>query len=127
MTLKIFTATIRSGKKEGAYFTKLPWVQKQIKEKLGFTPYPGTLNLKLPKNIKREDLLPSTKTIEIKPEEGFMLGKCFKAVIMGRIEGAIILPEVSNYPSDLIEFIAPINLRKALKLRDNDCVEIMIL
>ncbi|PIU59668.1 riboflavin kinase, partial [Candidatus Bathyarchaeota archaeon CG07_land_8_20_14_0_80_47_9] len=38
---------ISTGKGEGAQFVKLPWVRKQIIQKLGFTPFPGTLNIRL--------------------------------------------------------------------------------
>lgn len=126
MSIKIFTAKVTTGKKEATFFTKLPWVEKQIKEKLGFTPYPGTLNLQLPKNTQMKDVLPLEKAIEIKPKKGFMPGKCFKAIVMGKVEGAIIIPDVPNYSANLLEFIAPVNLRKELNLKDNDTVVIMI-
>ena len=38
---------IFSGGGNGKKFLELPWVKQQIREKLGFTPYPGTLNVKL--------------------------------------------------------------------------------
>jgi len=117
-----------SGGGEGARFTELPWVKKQMAEKLGFIPYPGTLNIKLTEdkvNIKK--LLKKAKAIEISPAPGFCRGKCFQAYLMGNLKCAIIIPEVENYPEDVIEVIAPVNLREKFQLRDGDVIEVKIL
>src|ERR671928_100116 len=42
-----FKGTIVSGMGEGAYYMSLDGYKKQFKEKLGYEPFPGTLNLKL--------------------------------------------------------------------------------
>ena len=36
---------IVGGAKQGVFFTQLEWVREQCLKKLGFTPWPGTLNL----------------------------------------------------------------------------------
>jgi riboflavin kinase len=115
-----------SGKSEAARFTELPWVKRQITEKLGFTPYPGTLNVKLTKDcVKLRSLLRKSKVVEIMPATGFCRGRCFKAYLMD-VECTVIIPEVANYPSDVIEVIAPMNLREKLQLEDGDTIEIKI-
>ncbi|MCK4439565.1 CTP-dependent riboflavin kinase [Candidatus Bathyarchaeota archaeon] len=120
--------SVSSGKGEGAKFIQLSWVKERITEKLGFTPYPGTLNLKLAKEeIRRRGLLENTKAIEISPAEGFSRGKCFKAKLTDDLDCAVIIPEVPNYPEDVIEIMAPTNLRDKLNLRNGDSVEIKIL
>lgn len=117
-----------SGKGEGAKFIELPWVKKQIVEKLGFSPYRGTLNIELTKEeIKKRVLLEKAQAIEISPVKGFSRGRCFKANLIDKLECAIVIPEVPNYPENVIEVIAPTNLRKKLQLRDGDSVEIKIL
>jgi len=117
-----------SGKGEGAKFIKLSWVRKQIKEKLGFTPYSGTLNIKLAEDgIKHKKLLKKAKSIEISPVMGFCRGRCFKAYLMDNLECAIVVPEVENYPEDILEIVASINLRKKLQLRDGNIIEVKIL
>jgi riboflavin kinase len=116
-----------SGTGEGAKFASLSWVKKQIKEKLGFTPYPGTLNLRLNSDfVGVKGLLENAKAIEILPEPGYCSGKCFKAHIMQRLKCAVILPCVKNYPKDVLEIVASSNLREKLKLRDGDEVEVKI-
>lgn len=117
-----------SGRGEGAEFIKLPWVRKQIKEKLGFIPHPGTLNIKLAEDsIRRKKSLKEAESIEISPVMGFCRGRFCKAYLVDNLECAIVVPEVKNYPEDIIELIASINLRKKLQLEDGNIVEVKIL
>ncbi|MEM2393609.1 MAG: DUF120 domain-containing protein [Candidatus Bathyarchaeia archaeon] len=118
---------IFSGAGEGARFTTLPWVRQQIEEKLGFIPYPGTLNVRLSgHNVVFRKLVEKLKTIDILPVEGYCRGKCIKARLMKTVECAIVLPEVEGYPEDVIEIIAPINLREKLNLKDGEIVEVEV-
>jgi riboflavin kinase len=117
---------IFSGSGEGAKFTEIPWVRKQIAEKLGFIPYPGTLNIKLTEGIVKFKLLKRAKAIEILPAEGFCRGRCFNAYFMDTLKCAIVIPEIDNYPEDILEVIAPINLREKFKLKDGDMVNVQI-
>jgi len=110
--------TVFSGGGEGKKFIELPWVKRQITEKLGFTPYPGTLNVKLTeKSAKQRKLIEKTPSTKIIPAEGYCNGLLFKALI-DIVECAMVLPEVTGYPKDLLEVIAFVNLRKALQLED---------
>ncbi|MDI6690461.1 MAG: CTP-dependent riboflavin kinase [Candidatus Bathyarchaeota archaeon] len=120
---------IFSGSGEAAEFIKLPWVKAQIIEKLGFTPYNGTLNIRLNKKglaLKRR-FLNKAKPIRIVPAKSFCRGTCFRAVFMYKLECAIVIPEVDGYPEDIIEIIAPINLRENFQLKDGDVAKVKIL
>lgn len=126
-TLRI-KGKVFSGKGEGAEFIKLPWVRKQITEKLGFMPYSGTLNIKLTADsVRLKKSLKKAESIEISPATGFYRGRCFKAYLMDNLECAIVVPEVENYPEDIMEIIASISLREKLQLEDGDVVEVKIL
>jgi riboflavin kinase len=116
-----------SGSGEGAKFVEIPWVRRQITEKLGFIPYLGTLNIKLTEGNADFKLLKETKAIEILPTEGFCRGKCFNACFMNVVKCAIVIPEVENYPEDILEVIAPINLRGKFRLKDGDMVDVEIM
>lgn len=122
---------IISGLGEGRYYMQIEGYRVQFKEKLGFDPYPGTLNVKLygEEDIKTRHFLEKFEGIEI---EGFVhekrtFGKvrCFKAEING-IKGAVIFPERSHHSLDVIEFIAPVNVKKEKNLKDGDEVKIRI-
>ncbi|HVP27136.1 MAG TPA: DUF120 domain-containing protein [Candidatus Bathyarchaeia archaeon] len=127
MNTLLIKGKVFSGKSEGAKFIKLPWVKEQIEQKLGFTPFIGTLNLRLNENsVKLKEQLKRKDSIEILPAEGFRRGKCFKACLMNSLECAIVFPGVADYPEDVIEIVAPVNLRKKLRLKDGDVVEVKI-
>ncbi len=122
----MFKGTVLSGRGEGRKFIDLSWVKAQIKEKLGFTPYSGTLNIRLTKEtVGNKKLLKNTTHLEICPENGYCTGELFQALI-GSFECAIIIPQMPSYPHDVLEVISPFCLRERLKLVDGDEVTIVV-
>lgn len=122
----IVRGTVFSGAGEGRKFIDLPWVKRQIEEKLGFTPYSGTLNIHLSKeNAKRKKLFENAKRLEIFPQKGYCTGLLIKACI-DSVECAIIIPQISNYPSDVLEIIAPWYLRERLKIVNGSEVTVIV-
>ncbi|MFP3985122.1 MAG: DUF120 domain-containing protein [Candidatus Bathyarchaeia archaeon] len=117
-----------SGEGMGQRFVRISWAKKQIQEKLCFEPYPGTLNVCISEMAakKLRKILKRSKSIEIIPAKGFLSARCFKALIKNKIEGAIIVPMKSNYPSSVLEILAPVHLRTTLSLKDGDNVEVAI-
>ena len=119
---------IFSGASKGAEFVRLPWVGKQIEEKLGFKPYPGTLNIRLNRDsTKLRKTLETTEGIKVCPPEGFHAGKCFKAYMTNMPECAVVIPQVPRYPKSVVEIIAPVNLREEYSLKDGSTIEIEIM
>ena len=119
--------TILRGLGEGAYFMSMQHYQEEIKDKLGFKAYPGTLNLKVSR--KQADSLKNIAPIKI---NGFKSGNktfggasCYKAKIKN-IGGSIIIPDLTKH-KDIMEFIAPIHLKSELKLKDGDKVKVELL
>jgi riboflavin kinase len=53
--------------------------------------------------------------------------KCYPAILENSIKGAIISAVRSHYDVSVIEIIAPINLRKHLKLKDGHKVKVEVL
>jgi riboflavin kinase len=128
-TKVFFKGLVSSGMGEGKYYTEQSGYADQFKEKLSFTPYPGTLNVEI-KPIERNKLrlLKNYGGILI---DGFetknrTFGRvlCFNANING-IKGAIVMPMRSHY-SRILEVISPQFLRKKLNLKDGDEVEIIV-
>ena len=115
-----------SGGGTGSFFVNLPWAKKQFREKLGFSPYPGTLNLQLSPGTDVRELRNSTKGIKIESPEGFHEGRCFKALIMEKLWGAVVVPDVPGYPHNLLEILAPVNLRETLGLKDGVEIEVTV-
>ena len=122
----VITGKIISGAGEGAYFTQIAWVQQQCEAKLGFKPYPGTLNLEISaENLSIVESLDQKKTgIElISPDPNFCNARVF-AVSLGEISGAIILPEekVRVHSKNIIEIIAPLSIKASLNVKDGDFI-----
>ena len=123
----VIKGKVFSGSGEGAKFIRLSWVKKQIAEKIGFIPYNGTLNVKLTEmSVVTKESLKNAKTMEILPIKGFRRGKCLAAYFMQDFKCAIVMPEVENYPEDVIEVVAPVNLRRKFRLNDGDAVQVKI-
>ena len=117
-----------SGTGEAKLFTELPWAKAQMKNRLGFTPHPGTLNLKLfGRGVRLRKMLDDAGGLELVPPEGCCRGLLFKARLHGTVECAVVIPKVQNYPNDVLEIIAPLNLRNKLDLSDGDTVELEII
>jgi len=120
-----------TGLGEGAYYVSQPGYRRQFIEKLGFDPYPGTLNLKVEKQSQRErGILETYPSITL---EGFMNGmrsfgqvKCYKARVNEKVDGIVVTALRSHYGEDVLEIVAPKNLRQILGLKDGDSVKVRV-
>ena len=124
--------TVFTGLGEGAYYITKEIYKKQFIEKLGFEPYPGTLNLKLSTDydIKTRMELEAYPAVEIKgfknEDRTFGLVKCYPAIIGNKVKGALITALRSHYDVSVLEIIAPVCLRKALCLKDGNKVKVEV-
>lgn len=122
-----------SGLGEGAYYITRDGYRKQFIEKLGFDPYPGTLNLKLATeyDMKTRAELEVYPAIEIQgfQNESRTFGsvKCHPAIINNKVKGAVVSALRSHYNSSVLEVIAPNFLRNQLKLKDGNKVKVEVL
>jgi len=122
-----------TGLGEGAYYISKERYRKQFIEKLGFEPYPGTLNLKLTTDydVKARSELEAYPAIEIEgfrnEDRTFGSVKCYPVTIENKAKGALILALRSHYDASVIEVIAPVFLRKHLKLKDGHKVKVEVL
>ena len=118
-----------SGMGEGRYYLTLGGYTEQLKRKLRFSPYKGTLNIRVvPGESDKLNILKESSGITIDGfqdgERTFGPGKCFPAKIRN-MDCAVIVPNRSHY-SDVVEVISKDYLREKLKLRDGDEVEVEI-
>ena len=115
-----------SGQGEGKKYVALSWVKRQIKEKLGFNPYPGTLNLRLDEeNVKCRVLLERSAELRLCHSEGYCTGLLFKASLDG-VACGVVIPQVESYPENVLEVVASVNLKQELQLRDGDLVTVAV-
>lgn len=124
-----FKGKVISGMGEGRYYTEQKGYVDQFQKKLGFIPFPGTLNVEI-ELIERNKLrlLKNYQALIIdefqSENRSFGSVRCFKAKINGS-DGAIVLPLRSHY-SNILEFISPHYLREKLNLKDGDEAKIVI-
>jgi riboflavin kinase len=125
---KVFT-----GYGEGAYYISRESYRKQFIEKLGFDPYPGTLNLKLVTDydVKARNELEAYPGVEIEgfrdEDRTFGSVKCYPVIMENQVKGALILALRSHYDASVLEIIAPLPLRKHLKLKEGQKVKVEVL
>ena len=126
-----FRGTITSGMGEGAYYMSMKGYTKQFKTKLGYVPFPGTLNVKL----KDKESIEAKRSLDVYTAilvDGFSDGKrtygwvkCYPAKING-INAALILLERTHHDDSIIELISEENIKKAIKLSTGSKVTIRV-
>ncbi len=119
-----------TGLGEGQYYISKDGYMDQFRDKLDFQPFPGTLNIRLTEQSSQvRGILGTMKPLIIhgfnNGERSFGGGKCYPIEI-GGVKGAVIIPERTHYPDDLLEIISPVKLRKALNIDDGDEVRIVM-
>lgn len=127
----VLSAVLFTGLSEGSYYISLEGYRKQFKNKLGFDPFPGTLNLRLTKDsIAERQELEKYPFVTI---DGFADldrtyggARCYRVIVEGKIQGAIVVPIRAHYGEDVIEIIAQENLRRTLHLKDGDSVRVQV-
>jgi riboflavin kinase len=100
----VLHSIVTSGSDEGAFFMSLEPYLIAMEKKLGYTPFEGTLNLKVDKQQAKKFI----NSIQ-----------CYPCRIK-EILCAIVIPEFTRYELDIIEVISEIKLREALNLKDGD-------
>lgn len=117
---------VKSGLNEGKFYIEQRQYKEQFVKKLGFKPYPGTLNMSvdLPELKK---FLSNKEPIRI---DGFTTQKrsyggitCYP-VKLKDTNASIIFPDRSVHKEDEVELIASPYLRGKYKLKDDDVLEI---
>ena len=106
---------VMSGMGEGSMYVNkyLPYFESV----LGFTCFPGTLNLSLKQKLD----LNGAKKFTIEPYDQ-NLGKvdCYLVRIHDEYDGAIVIPHKTRHGDTVIELIASVDLRGSLQLKDGD-------
>lgn len=126
------TGTLVSGMGEGAYYMSLKGYTRQFKTKIGYIPFPGTLNIHLQKKEHIEALRQMEALSGIKIE-GFSDGKrtygwvkCHPCTLNGRIPCKLIQLERTHHDSSVIELISAVEIRKKAGLKNGSTVTISI-
>ncbi|HEX2106215.1 MAG TPA: DUF120 domain-containing protein [Nitrososphaera sp.] len=129
-----FNGNVISGMGEGAYYMSLEGYKRQFREKLGYEPYPGTLNVRLTDQIDMNSRLELGKYPSIFIN-GFSDGtrtygwvKCYRATINdGAIDNAAVLVlERTHYDDSMLEVIAPISIKQTAGIKNGDRIKVQV-
>ncbi len=126
----VFTGRVVSGSDEGKYYVSLSPYKNRMKEALGFTPFPGTLNIEMDESqIEHRIALREHHPIMIK---GFRQGgRSFGPVELypcsiGGYEGALIFPFRSHHGLRVLEIISPYDLAKKLDITKGSKIKVEV-
>jgi riboflavin kinase len=126
----VLRGRVFTGLGEGAYYVRLEGYYKQFRKKLGYAPFPGTLNIQLhtDADVNEFQLLKATIGIEI---NGFTNGNrtfgpvaCYSATVNNQQKAAILLIERTHHHPNVVEIIAPVNLREKLNISDGAIITV---
>lgn len=131
---KVLRGAVVRGLGEGAKFMRLPGYAKQLRTALGWTPFAGTLNVKLDaKSAAVKKQLEASPGVALKSfverNQRFGSVKLFSCVVKARgveAAGAVVLPEESVYGESVLEVVSPENLRCRLRLKDGAGVSVLL-
>lgn len=125
-----FSGKVVVGIGEGAYYLSQTGYSSQFARKIGFKPFPGTLNVSIEDDdIEKRLTLRQQAPIEI---HGFKKGnRTFGKIdayrcVLGGIPCAIVFPERSVHGLKVLEIISQFNLRKKLGLSDDSKVSVEV-
>ena len=123
------TGIIFSDLGQASSFMALDWVQDLLKQRLGYHPFPATLNVR-PKDAEDAQVWQRVQSdhagTPLTPaSDGHCGAKLYRVEIYrtaegAKVGGAILLPEVNDYPKDKIEIVAPMRLKDHFGVDDGD-------
>ncbi|MFC4359536.1 DUF120 domain-containing protein [Halobium salinum] len=148
--------TVTGGMGEGRHYISLPGYMEQFRERLGYEPFPGTLNVDLDEeSVRARAAVSSLDPVPIDgwedEERTFGPASCYEATVRraddeatggdgvedtdvdGNADGDeiaapahIIVPERTHHDETQLEVIAPAKLRDELGLDDGDAVVVRV-
>ena len=132
----VLRGRVTAGMGEGRHYISLEGYHVQFVDRLGYEPFPGTLNITLEEeSVRKRARLEALTSIPIDgwEDEDRTYGPavCYPAAVDNlagdRYEQAhAIVPERTHHDESNLELIAPKKLRDVLSLADEDTIEITI-
>ena len=127
----VIEGQIVTGIGEGAYYIDV--YSAKLKNALGFKPYLGTLNVK----VTDDDSRKAVSRMKNSPPlvlngfrfKGRTFGDviCYRVKINDEIEAAVVIAQRTHHSEDILEIVAPVDIRKALGLLDDDTVRLTVI
>ena len=118
---------VTSGQGKGAYFMSLPVYKAQFEKQLNFSPFPGTLNIKISEEeIDTIHSIDEDKLKIIEGKENFGDVLLIQATLNDEVDGAIVFPKKTTHKENILEFITSKKLKDTMGIKDGDYVKITL-
>ena len=132
MSIKV-DGTVVSGLGKGKKFIALEGYAEQFRTKLGYEPFPGTLNLEVDESVHEQlvDVEPIRIDAWEDGEQSFGVVDCYPATVEGNdtdeaVPLHVIVRRRTDHDISTLELISPVNLREEFDLSDESLFEIRI-
>ena len=131
----VLRGVVTSGMGEGRHYITLSGYAEQFRSRLGYEPFPGTLNVDLSEeSVRRRGELTGIEAVPIDAWEDddrtYGAASCYGVTVVAgdeRYEEVhAIVPDRTHHDDDQLELIAPERLRDALGLDDGSEIEIRV-
>ncbi|BBO84350.1 hypothetical protein DSCO28_49160 [Desulfosarcina ovata subsp. sediminis] len=119
---------IQSGVGKGSFFTSLDWVVQQCEDKLGYAPFPGTLNIRVrDEDVPKLQHFLAKTDAELVPEDRSFCAAPVKKVMIKGVPAAVVLPaeDVRIHEDRILEIISPHSFKQSFGLHDGDQISII--
>lgn len=122
---QVIEGEVTSGLGEGKDFMSLDGYVDQFRAKLGYVPYPGTLNLKV--ETKAIPILEEQDPIHIREWENgdatYGAVNCYPVSVSNQagvdpVPVHAIVPDRTDHDPTVLELISPVNLRETFNIDD---------
>ncbi|MHA1769102.1 MAG: DUF120 domain-containing protein [Candidatus Thorarchaeota archaeon] len=126
----VISGRVVTGLGEGAYYVDM--YSSRLQKALGFKPHLGTLNIKIVDDESRKALgrMKNTPPLVLTGFEhkGRTFGDviCYRVMVNNDIEAAVVIAQRTHHQDDVLEVVAPINIREKLNLEDNSLVSLTL-
>jgi riboflavin kinase len=120
-----------TGLGEGAYYVDV--YSEKLREALGFRPHLGTLNVKVTDDESRRAIgrMRNSPPLVVTGfrHKGRTFGDviCYRVRVNDKIEAAIVMAQRTHHSEDILEVVAPVNIRKVLNINDDDKVTLAVI
>jgi len=122
--------TISTGIGEGAYYIDV--YSSKLRNALGFKPYLGTLNVKVVDDESRKAVSRMKNSPPLvlpgfrHKDRTFGDVICYRVKINDEIEGAVVIAQRTHHSEDILEIVAPVNIRETLGLADDEKIKLTL-
>lgn len=122
---------IITGLGEGAYYVDV--YSSKLRSALGFKPHLGTLNVKIVDDESRKAISRMKNTTPLVVNGFSYKGRtfgdviCYRVKVNKKIEAAIVIAQRTHHSEEVLEVVAPVNIRDTLQLGDNDEVTLVVM